>query len=78
MQNTLDGLYTVTRARPGSRTLIDPLSAFCLAFESNPSDLAGAYKAAQKAQESTATMESKAGRSACESCIIVTKSSLIS
>ncbi|KAI6149802.1 Dak1 domain-containing protein [Pisolithus tinctorius] len=57
----LDRLYTYTRARPPSRTLVDPLAAFIEAF---PSGLEVAVNAAKDAAEKTRDLEAKAGRSA--------------
>lgn len=54
-------MYTYTRARPPSRTLVDPLSAFVGAL---PAGLGAAVKAAGDAAEGTKDMEAKAGRSA--------------
>lgn len=61
--SALDKLYTYTRARPPSRTLIDPLAAFVEALQ-NGSDLKGAIKVAGDAAEGTKDIEAKAGRSA--------------
>src|SRR6267154_6109946 len=57
-------LYTYTRARPPSRTLIDPLAAFVDAFSANPSDLRAAVKKAAEAAEATRDIEARVGRSA--------------
>lgn len=54
-------MYTYTRARPPSRTLVDPLAAFIGALSSG---LAAAVVAAGEAAEGTKYMEAKAGRSA--------------
>ncbi|KAG1746664.1 Dak1 domain-containing protein [Suillus paluster] len=61
LEAALARLYTYTRARPPSRTLVDPLAAFIGAL---PSGLATAVKAAEEAAEATKDMEAKAGRSA--------------
>ncbi|KAI6044289.1 dihydroxyacetone kinase [Pisolithus marmoratus] len=61
LNSALDRLYTYTRARPPSRTLVDPLAAFIEAF---PSGLEVAVKAATEAAEKTRDLEAKAGRSA--------------
>ncbi|KAG2121181.1 dihydroxyacetone kinase [Suillus cothurnatus] len=61
LEAALSRLYTYTRARPPSRTLVDPLAAFIGAL---PSGLAAAVKAAGEAAEGTKDMEAKAGRSA--------------
>jgi len=60
----LEQLYTYTRARPLSRTLIDPLAAFADAFAANPSDLRTAVKKAAEAAEATRDIEARVGRSA--------------
>ncbi|KAJ7144788.1 dihydroxyacetone kinase [Mycena crocata] len=57
----LSKLYTYTRARPPSRTLVDPLSAFVTAY---PQGFAEAVKAAAAAAERTKDVDAKAGRSA--------------
>ncbi|KAF8215609.1 dihydroxyacetone kinase [Mycena galopus ATCC 62051] len=57
----LNKLYTYTRARPPSRTLVDPLAAFVGAFNGG---FAEAVKAAAAAAEHTKDVEAKAGRSA--------------
>ena len=57
-------LYTYTRARPPSRTLIDPLAAFVDAFSANTSDLRAAVKRAAEAAEATRDTEARVGRSA--------------
>ncbi|KAJ7206232.1 dihydroxyacetone kinase [Mycena haematopus] len=57
----LTKLYTYTRARPPSRTLVDPLAAFVDAFNAG---FAGAVKAAAAAAEHTKDVDAKAGRSA--------------
>ncbi|KAJ6480947.1 dihydroxyacetone kinase [Mycena sanguinolenta] len=60
----LTKLYTYTRARPPSRTLVDPLAAFVDAFGNGSADFAGAVKAAAAAAEHTKDVDAKAGRSA--------------
>ena len=59
----LNRLYTYTRARRPSRTLVDPLSAFIESFVSGK-NLAEAVGAAAAAAEQTKDVEAKAGRSA--------------
>jgi len=54
-------LYIYTRARPPSRTLVDPLSAFVKAI---PRDFKGAVAAAREVAEATRDMDAKVGRSA--------------
>ncbi|KAN0088501.1 Dak1 domain containing protein [Tylopilus felleus] len=61
LKSALTRLYTYTRARPPSRTLVDPLTAFVDAL---PAGFEGAVKTAQDAAESTRDIEAKAGRSA--------------
>ncbi|TBU44014.1 dihydroxyacetone kinase 1 [Dichomitus squalens] len=61
----LDKLYTYTRARPPSRTLVDPLAAFIETLASGKgSNTAEAVKAAADAALKTRDLEAKAGRSA--------------
>jgi len=57
-------LYTYTRARPPSRTLVDPFAAFVDAFTARPSDLKNAVRKAAEAAESTRDTEARVGRSA--------------
>lgn len=61
LNSALDRLYTYTRARPPSRTLVDPLAAF---IETFPSGLEVAVKAAREAAEKTRDLEAQVGRSA--------------
>ena len=63
LDSALNKLYTYTRARRPSRTLIDPLSAFIESFVSGR-NLAEAVGAAAMAAEQTKDVEAKAGRSA--------------
>ena len=58
----LDRLFSYTRARPPSRTLVDPLVSFVQTLSS--SDFLTAVKAAGEAAEATKNLEAKAGRSA--------------
>ena len=63
----MNTLYQYTRARPPSRTLIDPLSSFILTLASSPSDhktLVSAFSAAKEAAEATRDLDAKAGRAA--------------
>lgn len=60
----LERLYAYTRARPPSRTLVDPLAAFADAFSASPSDLRAAVKKAAEAAEATRDVEARVGRSA--------------
>lgn len=65
LKSTLDNLYTYTRARPPSRTLVDPLSTFINAFSlSDGQNFRDAVKAASRAAEETRNLEAKVGRSA--------------
>jgi dihydroxyacetone kinase len=57
-------LYTYTRARPPSRTLVDPLAAFADAFSARPSDLGSAVRKAVVAAVATMDVEAHVGRSA--------------
>jgi len=61
LESALARLYTYTRARPPSRTLVDPLTAFVDAL---PAGFEGAVKAVRDAAEMTRYIEAKAGRSA--------------
>lgn len=63
-QFALNTLFRYTRARPPSRTLVDPLSAFITTLSFGPEDLADAFQQAQEAAEATAHLEAKAGRAA--------------
>ncbi|KAJ3818592.1 Dak1 domain-containing protein [Lentinula raphanica] len=58
----LTKLYTYTRARPPSRTLVDPLDAFVSSFHTEQSDALTALKKAQEAARATKGMQAKAGR----------------
>ncbi|GAA5831207.1 hypothetical protein JCM3766R1_002968 [Sporobolomyces carnicolor] len=67
LELALNTLYQYTRARPPSRTLIDPLSSFILTLASSPSDhktLVSAFSAAKEAAEATRDLDAKAGRAA--------------
>ncbi|KAK7039503.1 dihydroxyacetone kinase [Favolaschia claudopus] len=66
----LDKLYTYTRARPPSRTLVDPLAAFIDAIKGG---FAEAVKAAAAAAEHTKDVEAKAGRSAYVDTSVLTR-----
>lgn len=63
LSSALAKLYTYTRARPPSRTLVDPLDAFVTTL-SGQKIFAGAVKAAGDAALHTRDLEAKAGRSA--------------
>ncbi|KAG6900324.1 hypothetical protein C0993_012521 [Termitomyces sp. T159_Od127] len=61
----LTKLYTYTRARPPSRTLVDPLAAFVETLaKSSGGNLRAAVDAAAAGAEHTRDVEAKAGRSA--------------
>lgn len=64
LEEALNQLFRYTRARPPSRTLMDPLAAFIGTFSQNPSDFNKAYQAAQDATAATSQQEAKAGRAA--------------
>ncbi|KIK91520.1 hypothetical protein PAXRUDRAFT_34908 [Paxillus rubicundulus Ve08.2h10] len=60
LKTALAKLYTYTRARPPSRTLIDPLAAF---VDVLPAGLESAVSAVQEAAEKTRDIDATAGRS---------------
>lgn len=62
MNSALDKLYTYTRARPPSRTLVDPLAAFIQTLQKGT--IVSAIQAGTQAAESTRNIDAKAGRSA--------------
>ncbi|KAI1793554.1 dihydroxyacetone kinase 1 [Ganoderma leucocontextum] len=65
LTSALEKLYTYTRARPPSRTLVDPLAAFIEALANTKgADSAAAVKVAADAALKTRDLEAKAGRSA--------------
>ena len=64
LSSALANLYTYTRARPPSRTLVDPLDSFISALRSSPGDVRGAVERAGAAAERTRDVEARAGRSA--------------
>lgn len=63
VQFALNRFYSYTRARPPSRTLVDPLTAFVTRITACE-DLQKAVKAAGDAALATKDIEAKAGRSA--------------
>jgi triose/dihydroxyacetone kinase / FAD-AMP lyase (cyclizing) len=65
-----DKLYSYTRARPPSRTLVDPLAAF---IENLDGGYEKAVNAAAAAAEKTKDIEAKAGRSAYVDSALLTK-----
>ncbi|KAF9563069.1 dihydroxyacetone kinase [Agrocybe pediades] len=64
LDSALAKLYTYTRARPPSRTLVDPLEAFIKTFSGNNQNYSDAVAAAGTAAEATKDLAAKAGRSA--------------
>lgn len=60
----LDRLYNYTRARPPSRTLVDPLEAFVKSLKDPHVALPQAFDTAQQAAENTKTLPARAGRAA--------------
>ncbi|KAF8159508.1 dihydroxyacetone kinase [Crassisporium funariophilum] len=62
--SALNKLYTYTRARPPSRTLVDPLAAFVESFVQSGNTFVQATTAAGRAAEATKDLDAKAGRSA--------------
>jgi len=65
LKSALDKLYTYTRARPPSRTLVDPLAAFIDTISAtNGNNFGDAVRVASEAAEATKNLEAKAGRSA--------------
>ncbi|PPQ64770.1 hypothetical protein CVT24_007856 [Panaeolus cyanescens] len=63
LNSALEKLYSYTRARPPSRTLVDPLDAFIRTFGESRNSTE-AVRAAAKAAEATKDLAAKAGRSA--------------
>ncbi|GAA6039026.1 hypothetical protein JCM8097_000159 [Rhodosporidiobolus ruineniae] len=67
LELALNTLYRYTRARPPSRTLIDPLSSFILTYSADPTAsgaLEKAISAAKEAADATRDLDAKAGRAA--------------
>lgn len=62
-KSALDTLYTYTRARRPSRTLVDPLAAFVEVLSSG-ADCTAAAKATATAADATIKLKAKAGRAA--------------
>ncbi|EUC59082.1 dihydroxyacetone kinase [Rhizoctonia solani AG-3 Rhs1AP] len=60
----LERLYTYTRARPPSRTLVDPLAAFVESLKDPGVNLGQAFETAQRAAEDTKNLPARAGRAA--------------
>jgi dihydroxyacetone kinase len=63
-QHALNQLYRYTRARPPSRTLVDPLASFVGTLAYDPADLDKAFEAAKEAAEATQFLDAKIGRAA--------------
>ena len=64
VEHAFNRLLTYTHARPPSRTLVDPLSAFATTFSLSDDDFDGAVQAAKDAAENTAALPAKVGRTA--------------
>ncbi|KAM0755741.1 dihydroxyacetone kinase Dak1 [Meredithblackwellia eburnea MCA 4105] len=64
LEHALNTLYRYTRARPPSRTLVDPLSSFIVTFAANPSKIDDAFRSAFEAADATRSLQAKAGRAA--------------
>jgi triose/dihydroxyacetone kinase / FAD-AMP lyase (cyclizing) len=66
LELSLNSLYNYTRARPPSRTLVDPLESFIIKFVQEPTyeGFVKAVSEAKESAESTAGMIAKAGRAA--------------
>ncbi|KAF8605858.1 dihydroxyacetone kinase [Ceratobasidium sp. AG-I] len=60
----LNRLYTYTRARPPSRTLVDPLDAFVKSLGDPRVPLGQAFDTAQQTAENTKNLPARAGRAA--------------
>ncbi|CAG8684170.1 668_t:CDS:2, partial [Acaulospora colombiana] len=63
LSKALDRLYNYTRARPPSRTLVDPLGAFVVALKEGRG-WKEAHLQAANAAEATKNLPAKAGRAA--------------
>jgi triose/dihydroxyacetone kinase / FAD-AMP lyase (cyclizing) len=61
LRTALSKLFTYTRARPPSRTLVDPLAAFVQELEES-GDFNSAVTKAAEATENTKNLEARAGR----------------
>ena len=64
LSSALSRLYTYTRARPPSRTLVDPLDAFISTLEQDQASYQDAVHKAGEAAEATKYLAAKAGRAA--------------
>ncbi|CAE6466684.1 unnamed protein product [Rhizoctonia solani] len=60
----LERLYVYSRARPPSRTLVDPLAAFVESLKDPGINLGQAFETAQRAAEDTKNLPARAGRAA--------------
>jgi dihydroxyacetone kinase len=64
LSSALNRLYTYTRARPPSRTLVDPLAAFISTLQQDQASYQDAVQKAAEAAEATKYLAAKAGRAA--------------
>jgi dihydroxyacetone kinase len=64
LSSALTRLYNYTRARPPSRTLVDPLDAFISTFRNDQASYQEAVQNAGEAAEATKHLAAKAGRAA--------------
>ena len=64
LSSALSRLYTYTRARPPSRTLVDPLDAFISTLQQDRASYQDAVHKAGEAAEATKYLAAKAGRAA--------------
>jgi len=64
LSSALSRLYTYTRARPPSRTLVDPLDAFISTIQQDRASYQDAVHKAGEAAEATKYLAAKAGRAA--------------
>lgn len=64
VEHAFNRLLTYTHARPPSRTLVDPLSAFSTTLSLTADDFDGAVQAAKDAAENTEALPAKVGRTA--------------
>ncbi|KAJ4489890.1 Dak1 domain-containing protein [Lentinula aciculospora] len=62
LHHALTKLYTYTRARPPSRTLVDPLDAFVTSLPTEETEFQNSFQKAQEAARATRGMQAKAGR----------------
>lgn len=64
LSSARDKLYAYTRARPPSRTLVDPLDAFIATFLKSQGEYAASVRAAVEAVEATKYLAASVGRTA--------------